>query len=132
MPTFKPKDIRTLFRWRPEEEPPCDPPPPRSSEVEKVTSEELRNLHELLHQRYALDLEIWRVRKVAIHNMPLVEDRMKKADALLVQIRAMVLSMDHPDRFRTDAEYQKLTEIKLRVLASGKREWIANPPWDED
>ena len=127
----KPKGIIKVFRSKQDEGAPGDRPPPRTR-GEKVRNEELRNLRELLRQRYTLDLEIWGLRKVGTYNRPIVEDKMKKADALLVRIRALVLSMDHRDHFRTDAEYSKFTDVKMRVLASGKREWMRNPPWDED
>jgi len=99
---------------------------------QKVTPEELRRLRELMRQRYALDLEIWSLRKVGNHNKPIVLDKMKRADALLACIRATVLSMDSRDYFHADDEYEKLKEVKARVLAAGKRDWVRNPPWNED
>jgi hypothetical protein len=99
--------------------------------ADKVTNAELRDLRELLRQRYAADLEIWGYRKVAVHNRPQVEQKMKKADALLLRIKALVLSMDHRDHFSSDAEWETFGEIKERVLAKGKRNWVANPPFGE-
>jgi hypothetical protein len=57
---------------------------------------------------------------------------MKKADAMLLSIKALVLSMDSRDYFNTDVEYEMFKQVKARVMADGKREWIKNPPWDED
>ena len=97
-----------------------------------MTNMELCDLRELIRQRYALDLEIWGYRKVGTYNHAIVEAKMSKADALLNRIQGLVLSMDHRDHFRTDAEYLKFQEVKIRVLASGKRQWKGNPPWNED
>jgi hypothetical protein len=128
----EPKGISKIFRPKPSDEVPQGDRPPVRAKGEKVTSEELRTLRELMRQRYALDLEIWSLRKVGNHNKCIVEDKMKRADALLARIRALVLSMDNRNYFNTATEYQKLTEVKFRVLADGKREWMRNPPWDED
>lgn len=107
--------------------------PPERAKGQKVTPEELRRLRELMRQRYALDLEIWwNLRKVLNHDKPFVMEKMKQADALLACIRAMVLSWDNRDYFYTDDEYEKLKEVKCRVMSAGKRDWVLNPPWNED
>ncbi|OQV06073.1 hypothetical protein CLAIMM_10705 [Cladophialophora immunda] len=99
---------------------------------QKVTPEELRRLREMMRQRYALDLEIWSLRKVGRHNKGVVEDKMRRADALLAGIRAAVGAMDGRDYFHHEADYQKLKEVKARVMAGGKKDWVQNPPWNED
>ena len=106
--------------------------PPARAKGEKVTSEELRNLRELIRQRYSLDLKIWSLRKVGSHNQKIVEVDMKRADAMLLSIKALVLSMDSRDYFNTDVEYQTFKQVKARVMADGKAEWIENPPWGMD
>jgi hypothetical protein len=106
--------------------------PPARAKGEKVTSEELRCLRELIRQRYSLDLKIWSLRKVGSHNRKVVEADMNRADAMLLSIKARILSMDSRDYFNTDGEYQMFKQVKDRVMADGKREWIKNPPWDED
>ncbi|OAP64494.1 hypothetical protein AYL99_00466 [Fonsecaea erecta] len=111
--------------------PRADRPPPRPR-GQKVTPEELRRLRELMRQRYALDLEIWSLRKVGNYNKPIVEDKMRRADALLACIRATVASMDGRDYFHHEDDYRKLRDIKARVMKDGKKEWVQNPPWNED
>jgi len=125
----KPKGIAKIFRKAVEQ--PDERVPPRAR-GEKVSNVELCNLRELIRQRYALDLEIWGYRKVGTYNHAIIEDKMRKSDALLGRIRAVVLSMDHRDHFRTEAEFAKFQDVKTRVLAGGKRQWENNPPWHED
>lgn len=91
----------------------------------------MRNLRELIRRRYALDLEIWNKRKVRNRDRPKVEEMMVRADALLAQIRATVDSMDSREYFTTDDDYKKFKQIKIRIMAGGKRTWENNPPWNE-
>ncbi|KIY02398.1 uncharacterized protein Z520_02536 [Fonsecaea multimorphosa CBS 102226] len=106
--------------------------PQRLPKGAKIKPEELRRLREMMRQRYALDLEIWSLRKVGNHNKTVVEDKMRRADALLACIRATVCAMDDREYFNHEDEYQKIKEIKARVMAGGKKEWVQNPPWNED
>jgi hypothetical protein len=66
------------------------------------------------------------------YNRSVIKDKMRRADALLKSIKALMRSMNNHDYFKTDAEYQKLKQVKARVMADGKREWMCNAPWDED
>ncbi|KAH0837642.1 hypothetical protein AYO21_09475 [Fonsecaea monophora] len=108
----------------------ADRPTPRPK-GQKVSPEELRRVREMMRQRYTLDLEIWGLRNVRNHNREIVEDKMRRADALLACIRATVTAMDGRDYFSRDDDYQKLREIKARVMVGG-RNWMQNPPWNED
>lgn len=98
---------------------------------EKIKPEEMRNLRELIRQRYAVDLEIWNMRKVRNRDRPKVEEMMVRADALLAQIRATVNSMDDREYFANDEEYKKFKQIKTRIMSEGKRTWENNPPWND-
>lgn len=110
--------------------PPGDMPTFRAK-GQLVTAEELRSLGELIRQRYALDLEIWNLRNVRPRDRHLVEDKMKKADAALGKIRRVVQSFDSQDYFTSQSDYAKLQEIKTRIMAEGKRNWMQDPPWGE-
>jgi len=128
-PEKTPQKITKMIRIK--EMAPGDKPPSRGKRG-KVTTKELFQLRELMRQRYALDLQIWDLRKARPGDRKIVEEKMKKADALLAQIRALVLSMDHRDYFKSDVEYRKLKEIRTRILAGEKRHWVKNSPWDEE
>lgn len=62
-----------------------------------------------------------------------IQEKMKSADAALIKIERTVLEWDKREYFETDAEYEKLKDIKMRILENGKRRWTKEPPWkDED
>jgi hypothetical protein len=121
--------IEKLLRPKPDM---SDELPRQRPKGQKVKPQELRQLRELLRQRYDLDLEIWNRRKVGVYNRPIVEESMRKADALLLRIRALVVTMDRREYFNSDAEYMRFKEVKARIGENGKRSWIQNPPWDEE
>ncbi|KAF2267876.1 hypothetical protein CC78DRAFT_31450 [Lojkania enalia] len=98
---------------------------------QKITPEEIRELRDLIRHRYALDVEIWSLRDVKTYQRDVVLDRMRKSDAALGKIRTTVMSWDRPEYFQSEREYQKLQEIRVRVLEGGKREWGRHPPWEE-
>jgi hypothetical protein len=105
---------------------------PHPNRGDRIEPENLRNLRELLRQRYALDLEIWSLKSVGVFNRPHVERKMEQADALLRRIRAMVAEWDRREYFRSDLDYEKFKEVKARIELDNKRAWMKNKPWDED
>ncbi|OCK87387.1 uncharacterized protein K441DRAFT_701265 [Cenococcum geophilum 1.58] len=98
---------------------------------QKVTVEEFRELRELIRYRYALDVEIWGLRDVKPYSRDAVEERMRKADAALAKIQRTVNNLDKREFFSSHADYERLKEIKHRVLEPGKRDWRLHPPWEE-
>jgi len=97
----------------------------------KVQPEEIRNLCELIRQRYALDVEIWDLRHVKRRDRDLVEDKMRRSDAMLQKIYGTVCGWDNPEAFESQKDWDKLQQIKIRIEEDGKRFWTANPPWDD-
>jgi len=94
-----------------------------------VQPEDIRNLGELIKKRYELDIEIWGLRNVGPRDRPVVEDLMRRSDAILSKIRRTISAWDIPDAFETAEDWDKLKEIKRRIEAEGKRNWADHPPW---
>ena len=98
----------------------------------KVTSPEaLRGLRDLIRTRYALDMEIWSLKGARKPNRPVVEEKMGKADAVLMEVYNMVDTWEPNDKVWTPQEWELARDIKARIQASGKRVWKDNPPWNE-
>src|ERR1700753_3165560 len=79
---------------------------------EKVKSEDLRDLRELIRRRYALDVEIWEKKDIIYGSRPKVKELMDKSDAMLKQIEDIVRKLDSRDCFESDIEYKKALKIK--------------------
>jgi hypothetical protein len=109
--------------------PPGDQPA-RFSPGYKVSPAELRDLNELIRQRYTLDIEIWGKRHCMPRDRPLVVERMIRADAALSKILGIVRAWDTPDVWESEADYLLLKNIRYRLeMVPGKRMWADNPPW---
>jgi hypothetical protein len=106
---------------------PADAPPPRAKN-QKVTAEEIRDLRELMRQKYSLDLQVWNLRHSHARDKKFLDEKMQKADAALVKIRQTVLSWNSPDFFETKADYQRFISIRGTVMRSTIRIWMKNPP----
>jgi hypothetical protein len=94
-----------------------------------IQPEEIRNLGELIRKRYELDIEIWGLRGVGRRDRPIVEDKMRKSDAILSKIQRTIVAWDSPNVFESAADWDKMKEIKRRIEADGKRNWADQPPW---
>ena len=111
--------------------PPGDLPAYRPA-GKKVRPEELRELRELIRQRYQLDVVIWNMRWYSERDHDVVHEKMKKADALLSKIRRIISSMDSPEYFDTSKkDYEKFGQIRDRIMKGGKRNWKNHPPWED-
>jgi hypothetical protein len=104
----------------------------RRQERLKLTSPDaLRGLRDLIRTRYALDIEIWSLKGARKPDRPIVEGKMEKADAVLMEIYNMVATWEENDKVWTPQEWELARDIKARILAEGKRQWKDNPPWNE-
>lgn len=99
--------------------------------LQMVSPDTLRNLRELIRERYELDVEIWSLRNVRRPDRWIVEEKMEKADAVLLKIFTIVHAWDTTQGSWTEAEWKQAKEVQTRVLAEGKRWWAGNPPWDD-
>jgi len=97
-----------------------------------VQPEEIRNLGELIRKRYELDIEIWGLRDVGRRDRPIVEDLMRRSDAILSKIQRTIGGWDSPNAFESEADWDKMKEIKRRMEADGKQIWADHPPWIND
>ncbi|QDS69845.1 hypothetical protein FKW77_000194 [Venturia effusa] len=104
----------------------------RIQQLRTINPDSLYRLRELIRQRYALDVEIWSYRRVRRVDRGIVEDLMAKADAVLVEIQAMVTAWQGTEKLWTGPEWIKAQEIRDRLLADGKRQWLSNPPWNDE
>jgi hypothetical protein len=99
----------------------------------KLTSPEaLRGLRDLIRTRYALDMEIWSLKGARKPNRPVVEEKMGRADAILMEIYNMVETWEENDKVWTPQEWELARDVKKRILEKGKRQWKDNPPWNEN
>jgi hypothetical protein len=97
---------------------------------QKVTPKEVRELLDLIRKRYYLDVEIWSLRHARPRDREILEDKIRIAEAALAKLCRIVDSWDTPDAFASSEDYAKFLEIKRRLHAEGKRDWVANPPWE--
>lgn len=104
--------------------------PKSRSRGQKITPEEVRELRELIRKRYALDVEIWRLKDVKSFQRDYVREKMWRSDAALRRIQDTVESWNHRNYFRTDRDWNKFQNIRDRVMENGKREWSNHPPWE--
>ena len=108
---------------------PGDQPVPMLS-GQKVSALEIRDLNELIRKRYALDIEIWSKRDCRPRDRKVVEDKMRRSDAALLKIMAIVEIWDKPDVWESQEDWRKMTNIRERLeMEAGKRVWTGNPPW---
>lgn len=111
---------------------PQRPPPkstPRPPPVHQITAEHIRELRELIRNRYALDIEIWRQRNVREVKRPKVIANMRRSDAVLKVVRKALQDWDRREFFVSDLEHQKFVDIKDRVANGAKADWAKHPPW---
>jgi len=93
-----------------------------------VKKEELRDLGELIRERYKLDMLLYNLRDKASYEDDVIDENTIKADAALVKIKRLVDSFDRHDLFADPRDYEKLKEIKERIYQGGKRDWKKHPP----
>lgn len=97
---------------------------------QRVEAKEVRELAELIRLRYTLDVDLWNLRYTKPRDRHIVQDKIRKADAVLAKIRGILDCWDAPEVFEEDGQdWSKLRDIKKRIGAEGKRNWAANPPW---
>jgi len=95
-----------------------------------ISPDSLYLLRGLIRQKYALDVDIWSLRRVRVVDRGEVEDKMEKADAILQEIRDMVGAWHGTEKsWDSPAEWARAQEIQDRLLTEGKREWQKDPPW---
>jgi hypothetical protein len=108
----------------------------RLKKFKDVTPDSLYKLRKLIRQRYALDVEIWALRGVKKADRGIVEDKMRKADALMAEITTMVHAWEGTwegtDKLWTRREWDKAQDVRERILMDNKRLWEDSPPWDEE
>jgi hypothetical protein len=92
-----------------------------------VRMEELRELGELIRERYKLDMLLFNLQDKTAYEDDVIDETMVKSIAALAKIRRLVESFDRRDLFKTTEEHDKLREIKRRIHESGKRDWKKHP-----
>lgn len=98
----------------------------------KISPIEIRELNELIRKRYALDIEIWSKRSCRPRDRHLVEEMMRRSDLALLKIKAIVHMWDTPEVWKSQADWNRLRDIRQRLeMENGQRLWSDNPPWDD-
>ena len=105
----------------------------RNAKIKKMkesSPETLRDLRELIRNRYQMDVEIWSLRSARKADRPKVLEKMVVADAIMEEIWMTVGTWENQqDGNWTDEEWVRVQEIKARLQSDGKRIWEGNPPW---
>jgi hypothetical protein len=99
---------------------------------QEVQPDAIRELRELIQKRYELDLDIWDSRKCGPWDKEFVQRQMVKSDAVLHKIERILSSWEDPGVVWSPEDFEKVQQIKWRILEGGKRRWTVNPPWGED
>ncbi|KAF2823206.1 actin-like ATPase domain-containing protein [Ophiobolus disseminans] len=104
----------------------------RLNKMKEASQETLRDLRELIRERYELDVKIWSRRGARRPNRPLVETMMLKSDAIMEEILMMVeVWGDSPDGNWTKEEWNNVEIIRKKLREGGHRVWKDNPPWND-
>lgn len=90
-----------------------------------------RSLRDLVRKRYQLDIEIWGLRGARGPDKHIVEKKMEEADAVLMEILAVVDNWEECDKIWTAEEWKLAQQVKERIKKDGKRLWVPNPPFNE-
>jgi len=98
----------------------------------RVSPDAMYQLHQLIRQKYALDVDIWRLRNVGRLDRDEVREKMERSDDMYKEILERVTSWDeNPNNWR-EHEWAMAQEIRRRIERPGKRWWKENPPWSDD
>jgi hypothetical protein len=92
----------------------------------------VRELRELIQKRYELDIDIWNSRDCGPWDKKYVEGQMVRSDAVLYKIERILASWEDPSLKWSPQDYQKMQEVKRRIVEGGKRRWTVNPPWGDE
>lgn len=103
----------------------------RLQKMRQTTPKALRELRDLIRERYQLDIEIWNLKGARGPDRPIVQKMMDKADAVLFEILARVETWTENEGAWTEDEWKTAQVVRNRIMAHGKREWKDNPPWNE-
>lgn len=102
----------------------------KRKKMKESSPETLRDLRELIRNRYQLDVEIWGLRSARKPDRPTVLEKMAVADAIMEEILTTISTWENQqDGNWTDEEWARVQEIKERLQSDGKRVWEGNPPW---
>jgi hypothetical protein len=102
----------------------------RLNKMKQTSPETLRDLRELIRERYELDVKIWALRSVRKQDRPIVQNKMDKADAVMEDILLMVdMWGDNSDGRWDSEEWEKVGIIRKKLFEGGHRRWADNPPW---
>ncbi|KAH7078750.1 hypothetical protein BKA63DRAFT_250499 [Paraphoma chrysanthemicola] len=101
--------------------------------IKQASPETLRDLRELIRDRYELDVKIWGLRGARKPDHPIVQKKMEKSDAVMEEILHMVsLWGDNSDNSWNPVEWEKVNIIRKKLEDGGHRVWANDPPWADN
>lgn len=104
----------------------------KQKKMREASPETLRSLRELIRTKYQLDVEIWRLRNARRPDRWIVEGKMERADAVVQEIMAMVRCWENQvDGSWDDDEWERVQEIRDRLVNGGVRIWAEKPLWTD-
>lgn len=103
----------------------------KQKKIKEASPETIRSLRELIREKYRLDVEIWGLRGARKPDRWLVELKVEKADAVVKEIMAMVkVWEDNTDGSWDPKEWERVQDIRKRLLSGGMVIWADNPLWN--
>jgi len=98
--------------------------------MKEASPETLQDLRALIRNRYELDIELWGLRSAREPDRPKVLEKMVVADAIMEDIMTTISTWENQQDGNWDEEeWERVQEIKERLLTGGMRVWEGNPPW---
>ena len=100
--------------------------------MQQAAPETLRDLRELIRNRYELDVKIWSMWHTRKPNRPYVQKDMDKADVIMEEILCLINAWGNTrDTARwSKEEWEKVEIIRTKIREGGYRTWANNPPWN--
>lgn len=104
----------------------------RDSKLATGSPETLRDLRELIRDKFELDVRIWGLRGARKPNRPIVEKKMEKSDGVMEEILYMVgLWGDNSDNRWSDEEWERVELIRQKLHEGGHIKWATSQkPWE--
>lgn len=100
----------------------------RIEQLRRTNPEALREVRDLIKERFSLDTEIWRLREVKKCDRRIVEAKMQRADEVLKVIMERVETWTQAS-FENQETWVLARHIKNKLAQANQKTWANSPPW---
>jgi hypothetical protein len=110
---------RSIEKYYPQD--PDTPPMPAYAETieqdakQGISSQDLRECRELIRVKFALDVDVYNLRDVAERYRPLVEEKMRRSEGAMIDIRKKINGWKAAKDQWTAEEWAKVEDLHYRV-----------------